>query len=30
MKEIIEGDARFTIHDIARKVGTLLSTVHVF
>ena len=29
IKEIIEGDARFTIHDIARKVGISLSTVHL-
>ena len=28
-KEIIEGDARFTVRDIARKVGILLSTVHL-
>ena len=28
IKEIIEGDARFTVHDIARKVDTL-STVHL-
>ena len=28
-KEIIEGDARFTVRDIARKVGKSLSTVHV-
>ena len=27
IKEIIEGDARFTVRDIARKVGTSLSTV---
>ena len=27
IKEIIEGDARFTVRDIARKVGILLSTV---
>ena len=29
IKEIIEGDARFTVRDIARKVGILLSTVHL-
>ena len=30
IKEIIEGDARFTVRDIARKVGiSLLSTVHL-
>ena len=29
MKEIIEGDARFTVCDIARKVGMSLSTVHL-
>ena len=29
IKEIIEGDARFTIRDIARKVGVSLSTVHL-
>ena len=28
IKEIIEGDARFTVRDIARKVGISLSTVH--
>ena len=28
-KEIIEGDARFTVGDIARKVGISLSTVHL-
>ena len=28
-KEIIGGDARFTVHDIARKVGISLSTVHL-
>ena len=28
IKEIIEGDARFTVCDIARKVGISLSTVH--
>ena len=28
-KEIIEGDVRFTIHDIARKVGISPSTVHL-
>ena len=28
IKEIIEGDARFTARDIARKVGISLSTVH--
>ena len=29
IKEIIEGDARFTARDIARKVGISLSTVHL-
>ena len=29
IKEIIEGDARFTVRDIARKVGIPLSTVHL-
>ena len=29
IKEIIEGDARFTVHDIARKVGISLSMVHL-
>ena len=29
IKEIIEGDARFTFRDIARKVGLSLSTVHL-
>ena len=29
MKEIIEGDARFTVRDSARKVGISLSTVHL-
>ena len=29
VKEIIEGDARFTIRDIARKVVISLSTVHL-
>ena len=29
IKEIIEGDARFTVHDIARKVGISLSTAHL-
>ena len=28
-KEIIEGDARFTVHDIARKVCISVSTVHL-
>ena len=28
IKEITEGDARFTVRDIARKVGISLSTVH--
>ena len=28
IKEILEGDARFTVRDIARKVGKSLSTVH--
>ena len=29
IKEIIEGDARFTVRDIARKVGISRSTVHL-
>ena len=29
IKEIIEGDARFTVHDIARRVGISLSAVHL-
>ena len=29
IKEIIEEDARFTVRDIARKVGITLSTVHL-
>ena len=29
IKEIIEGDARFTVCDNARKVGISLSTVHL-
>ena len=29
LKEIIEGDARFTVRDIARKAGISLSTVHL-
>ena len=29
IKEIIEGDAIFTVCDIARKVGISLSTVHL-
>ena len=29
IKEIIEGDATFTVRDIARKVGISLSTVHL-
>ena len=29
IKEIIEGDARFTVRDIARKVGISLSTVQL-
>ena len=29
IKEIIERDARFTVRDIARKVGISLSTVHL-
>ena len=29
IKKIIEGDARFTVRDIARKVGISLSTVHL-
>ena len=29
IKEIIEGDARFTVRDIARNVGISLSTVHL-
>jgi histone-lysine N-methyltransferase SETMAR len=28
IKNIIEGDARFTVRDIARKIGISLSTVH--
>ena len=28
IKEIIKGDARFTVCDIAQKVGISLSTVH--
>jgi histone-lysine N-methyltransferase SETMAR len=28
IKDIIKGDARFTVRDIARKVGISLSTVH--
>jgi hypothetical protein len=28
MKDIIEGDARFTVRDIARKVGVSISSVH--
>ena len=28
-KEIIEGDARYTVRDIARKVGIPLSTVQL-
>jgi len=28
IKECIVGDARFTVRDIARKVGISLSTVH--
>ena len=28
IKEIIEGDARFTVRDIARKVGISLLMVH--
>ena len=28
-KETIEGDARFTVRDIARKVGISLSTIHL-
>ena len=27
--EIVEGDVRFTVRDIARKVGISLSTVHL-
>ena len=27
--KVIEGDARFTVRDIARKVGISLSTVHL-
>ena len=30
IKEIIEGDARYTVRDIARKVGISLSTLHLF
>ena len=29
IKEINEGDTRFTVRDIARKVGISLSTVHL-
>ena len=29
IKEIIEGDARHTVHNIARKVGISLSTVQL-
>ena len=29
IKEIIKGDARLTVRDIARKVGITLSTVHL-
>ena len=29
IKEIIKGDTRFTVRDIARKVGISLSTVHL-
>ena len=29
LKEIIEGNARFAVSDIARKVGISLSTVHL-
>ena len=29
IKEIIEGDARFTVRDIAQKVGISLSTVQL-
>ena len=29
IKEIIEGDSRFTVCDIARKVGISLSRVHL-
>ena len=29
IKEIIERDARFTVRDIARKIGISLSTVHL-
>ena len=29
IKEIIEGDVRLTVRDIARKVGISLSTVHL-
>ena len=29
-KEIIKGDARFTVHDIVRKVGISLPTIHLF
>ena len=29
IKEIIEEDARFTVRDIARKIGISLSTVHL-
>ena len=30
IKEFVEVDARFTVCDIARKVGISLSTVHLF
>ena len=29
IKEVIEGDSRCTVRDIARKVGISLSTVHL-
>ena len=29
IKEVIEGDARFIVHGIARKIGISLSTVHL-
>ena len=29
IKKVIKGDARFTVRDIARKIGISLSTVHL-
>ena len=29
LKDVIVGDARFTVHDIARKVGISISTIHL-